>query len=138
VHGRKSGDEVGGQWDGIFCLLNLSALTSMYNLQWWANPKLNLSVKSKIIQQIGLNHLTISQIPIFLPQISNVLVKNIISNLLIFVLNWTDFVHWICTTSKTWYTYSKSVITASYCNTASQSFRTELHAKQQCFHSACS
>jgi len=28
--------------------------------------------------------------------------------------------------------------TVSYCNTVSQSLRIELHAKQQCSHSACS
>jgi len=32
--------------------------------------------------------------------------------------------------------YSGSVITVSYCNTVSQSLRTQLHAKQQC--GACS
>jgi len=34
--------------------------------------------------------------------------------------------------------YSGSVITVIYCKYSSQSLRLEVHAKQQCCHSACS
>ena len=97
--------------------------------QWWANRRSNLIVISQIIQYMDFNHLAQISNPIFfLKSQSSSDISEIFNN---FRFKLDTSVYWFCTASKTtWYRYSGSVITVSYCNAVSQLLRIELHEKQ--------